>query len=1088
MIVRLSNLKFAERWSNDPELRTSANFHFADHESAEPRRSDSYLSFSLQDSTHRAPPVADPSYIGNHSKFKPGEPFRDPLSGDKTGEEFSHDATVWKLYRNEAEEYDQELVKGRHASLDVLLLFAALFSAILTAFLVESKNLLQEDPADTTAALLLIIAQNQANGGSGSSRVSQPSFSPTYAALWINGLWFAALALSLAAALLAMLSKEWLTAFTASRPRPAHTHALLRQARFDGLNSWWALHIIALLPTLLHLALLLFALGLVVYLWTLNVAVAAFTCVIVALTLIFYLATTLLGALVPFCPFVTGTSRYLQQVLGIWLCKWLRLQQIDDRFPERQNGITTLADIRAVSWLAENARDPVVIDCSYQALAGIHLSTEVMDSNERPGNESKGWYMSLEPMFPALLNRFDATIRQGKEIASTRGANLARFARAMVELSAFLDNSKHNTQSPNHDSKPKSRFRDGIRPRLKSLAFSSSSSLSIAIPRMELALGALDGVWRDEHPPFSADSYACLTAAELRLVASNSMFLYDPTQSDIPASSPAPDTAIDMAASSREHLSLSTLRNSYYRALARASIQLRYHSDARTPINPFALVTLLDALRTASKCPSLNPQYTQEDPTPNETENAETRSNPSRSRSKNDKTPNFIIPVFSFDNYVRPTDLARGPLGAINDKTPNFIIPVFSFDNYVRPTDLARGPLGAIVISDRYEDGLRVRLAAVRAIAALAPVILQQWFTEKVSRGSDRASQELTPSLVVSNWPEVDATVVDSPKLEGTVASHLLLIVTAVGPYIERAGAMSLVELSLAELNRIADTSPFSAHLALRRRASQNFIPLLKFAAVDMKGADGRPLMNETTKSHILNLLTFEITGKNQIPRVPVVPESLPLLLRVTQDITRNTELVRSVLKYVVARVRETKDNIEYLRVFTHSNQGYPLLVALGSAHEVNIEPVVSTILQITYIAGGNGVVLLQDGIAIGTSAIPGLLDAISLVTRHTTQVADKQNHRHLHSLGRSVLSTFHNIGHQSARMILDHRALDELIGALQDHRNRSDSDLQSGDTPGSRAKPAKSNEYLLNQLLALRNQRLSELVSMGSTKETRLK
>ncbi|KAH7335680.1 hypothetical protein B0J17DRAFT_600427, partial [Rhizoctonia solani] len=297
MLVRLSNLKFAERWSNDPELRPGTSLHFTDHESAEPRRTDSYLSFSFLDSTPRVTPASDPSHTGNHSRFKPGEPFRDPLSADKPGEELSHDATVWKLYRNEAEEYDQELVKGRHASLDVLLLFAALFSAILTAFLVESKNLLQEDPADTAAALLLIIAQNQFNGGPSPSFIYQPAFSPTYAALWINGLWFAALALSLAAALVAMLSKEWLTAYTASRPRPAHTHALLRQARFDGLNSWWALHIIALLPTLLHLALLLFALGLVVYLWTLDLAVAAVTCVVVALTLIFYFATTLLGAL-----------------------------------------------------------------------------------------------------------------------------------------------------------------------------------------------------------------------------------------------------------------------------------------------------------------------------------------------------------------------------------------------------------------------------------------------------------------------------------------------------------------------------------------------------------------------------------------------------------------------------------------------------------------------------------------------------------------------------------------------------------------------------------------------------------------------
>ncbi|CEL54613.1 alanyl-tRNA synthetase [Rhizoctonia solani AG-1 IB] len=1064
MIIRLSNLKFAEKWSNDPELRGSGGLHFMDHESAEPRPIDSYLSFSLLNSTERVPPVTNPKQIANESRFKPGELFRDLFSGDKPGEELSHDATIWKLYRNEAEEYDQELVKGRHASLDVLLLFAALFSAILTAFLIESKNLLQQDPADTATALLLVIAQNQINGGSGTFLTNDSPFSPTYAALWINGLWFAALALSLAAALIAMLSKEWLTAYTASRPRPAHTHALLRQARLDGLNNWWALHIIALLPTLLHLSLFLFALGLVIYLWTLDVAVAVVTCVIVALTLIFYLATTLLGAIMPFCPFVTEISRYLQQAFGSWLRKWMRFQLSDHRFSEHQSG-TTLQDVRAISWLMENARDPVVVDCSYQALAGICLPNETVDPNKPNGNESKEWSKSLEHMFPALVNRFVATIRKGREIASTRGANLARFARAMVEISAFLDNNRQNAQLPVRNNNAKLRLRDGIRPRLESVALSSSSTPTTAVPCMETALTALDGVWRDEHPPFSADSYACLTAAELRLAASNSTLIYDHTWSDPSPASSALDTAINMTQPSQGSMSLPALQNTYYRSLARASVQLRYHSDGRTPINTFALVNLLDALRVASKSSGLNPQISSKGPVSSGTQPLETATSFSNSGSKDEKTPNFIIPVFTFENYLRPTALAHGPLGSI-------VRVLASTPLYSHSTE---------VISDRYAEGLKVRLAAVRALAAVAPVVLQRWFKEKVSRvGSDGVSDDPIASMDVSNWPDVDASITDTPKLEGTVASYLLLIIKAVGPHIERAGAMALVEFSLAELNRIATTSPFSAHLALRYRASQYFVPLLEFAAIDVKAADGRPLMNETTRSHILNLLTFEIAGKNSVPRVPVTPESLPLLLRVAQGLPRHTELVRSVLKYVVGRVRETKDNLGYLRVFTHSNQGYPLLLAIGRAHQANIEPVVGTILQIAHIAAGSGVILLQEGVVTGAPAIPGLLDAISLVTQHTNRVGDKQNHRHLNSLGRSLVSILQNVGHRSAQMILEHHALDELIGTLQATHNKQHPDSQPENTPGpsSENKSARSNEYLINQLMALKNQYLLGSVS----------
>ncbi|KAF8594232.1 hypothetical protein BDV93DRAFT_459413, partial [Ceratobasidium sp. AG-I] len=189
-------------------------------------------------------------------------------------EDLAPDAGIWQQYLEEAKEHDGELVKGQNDNLDMMLLFAALFSAILSAFLIESKNMLQQDPADVSIALLLSIAQSQQRIEQGAPQLSSapvelPSFSVSLSARWINGLWFFALALSLSAALIAMLAKEWLTAFTASRPRTAHAYTLLHQARLIGLTDWHALNIIDLLPSMLHLALLLFSLGLVLYLWTL---------------------------------------------------------------------------------------------------------------------------------------------------------------------------------------------------------------------------------------------------------------------------------------------------------------------------------------------------------------------------------------------------------------------------------------------------------------------------------------------------------------------------------------------------------------------------------------------------------------------------------------------------------------------------------------------------------------------------------------------------------------------------------------------------------------------------------------------------
>ncbi|KAF8598459.1 hypothetical protein BDV93DRAFT_423609, partial [Ceratobasidium sp. AG-I] len=145
---------------------------------------------------------------------------------DNIGEELAPDAGIWQLYLDEAKEHDDELVESQNKNLDMMLLFAALFSGILTAFLIESKNLLQQDPSDAATALLLLIAQSQQRIEQGSPQptlppIQLPIFSASMSARWVNGLWFLALALSLSAALVAMLAKEWLAAYSMSRPRPA---------------------------------------------------------------------------------------------------------------------------------------------------------------------------------------------------------------------------------------------------------------------------------------------------------------------------------------------------------------------------------------------------------------------------------------------------------------------------------------------------------------------------------------------------------------------------------------------------------------------------------------------------------------------------------------------------------------------------------------------------------------------------------------------------------------------------------------------------------------------------------------------------
>ncbi|KAG8701644.1 hypothetical protein FRC11_012007, partial [Ceratobasidium sp. 423] len=369
----------------------------------------------------------------------------DPMAADRFGEELAPDAAIWSVYLDEAEEHDNELVQSRQESLDTLLLFAALFSAILTAFLVESKNLLQQDPTEVSVGLLLAIAQSQQRLELGlpvpqaaTTLVNIPSFEPSWSARWVNGIWFTSLGFSLSAALMAMLGKEWLAAYLRSRPRSSRKLAFIRQSRLQGLEDWWALHIIALLPTLLHASLLLFSVGLVIYLWDYDVVLAAILTGVIGFTLLFYVITGILGAIYEFCPFVTEISGYTRKAA-------MALFNLGGG-EHNESTAPSVQDLRALLWLSGNARDPVVVDYSYQAMAGLHASlyikptglTAQLNSDVGPGiAREEPIYINHESTLTSLLEtvitRFNELLGGTLE-TGTSEPPVSRYINAMLGL------------------------------------------------------------------------------------------------------------------------------------------------------------------------------------------------------------------------------------------------------------------------------------------------------------------------------------------------------------------------------------------------------------------------------------------------------------------------------------------------------------------------------------------------------------------------------------------------------------------------------------------------------------------------------
>lgn len=158
------------------------------------------------------------------------------------------------------------------------------------------------------------------------SQLQPYPFRPTGVTCRITRLWVASLGFSLSATIMAMLCKAWaseyLLGMSFDSPQASDgsearlkKQAGLRQFRFNGLKTWRVGHIIAVLPLLLHLALLLFSIGLIDYLWTIDLISAIILTSITVATCLVYGATTILPSFITSCAYRTPLSHYISRTI-----------------------------------------------------------------------------------------------------------------------------------------------------------------------------------------------------------------------------------------------------------------------------------------------------------------------------------------------------------------------------------------------------------------------------------------------------------------------------------------------------------------------------------------------------------------------------------------------------------------------------------------------------------------------------------------------------------------------------------------------------------------------------------------------------
>ncbi|KAK0185868.1 hypothetical protein F5146DRAFT_1143386 [Armillaria mellea] len=222
---------------------------------------------------------------------------------DAPYEEASSAARVWRTYEDESRNHDANMVEESRDNADVLLVFVGLFSAVVTTFVAQTSqtSLLYES---------VLVQRAIANGSPINSIAPSPlnpniAFVPAITDVWVNGLWFTSLFLSLTTALVAVLVKQWLHHYVALPSGTPRERSFTRQIRYAGFEKWHVQVIIGLLPVLMHLALAIFLSGLVVFLHPLQAALSWIICTGTAVVYAAYVLAAILPIIFPQCPYRT---------------------------------------------------------------------------------------------------------------------------------------------------------------------------------------------------------------------------------------------------------------------------------------------------------------------------------------------------------------------------------------------------------------------------------------------------------------------------------------------------------------------------------------------------------------------------------------------------------------------------------------------------------------------------------------------------------------------------------------------------------------------------------------------------------------
>lgn len=293
---------------------------------------------------------------------------------------------------------------------------AGLFSAVVTAFIIESYKGLSPDPGDATVALLGQISQQLAALSNGSQAIiptpalDQTPFVPPPSVVRVNILWFLSLAFSLECTLLATLVQQWARSYIQGverRPAP-HKRARIRAYLWDGVTMFHTTALINVIPFMIHISLALFLVGLIEFLTPINQSVGDMVLAILVVCCGLYGTLTILPTLYPMCPYRTPLSGPCWNLVRLFgsLCyipkgQWLPTtseildgpeQRVSKPSPSRYK-----RDFKALRWTLESLTEDTEIEQFVEAIPDFIKEDIIRPKKPEPKDEAESSVDETEP-------------------------------------------------------------------------------------------------------------------------------------------------------------------------------------------------------------------------------------------------------------------------------------------------------------------------------------------------------------------------------------------------------------------------------------------------------------------------------------------------------------------------------------------------------------------------------------------------------------------------------------------------------------------------------------------------------------------